>query len=65
MKYYENHLNPKNFIRIHRSYIVNMNQIARLEQFSKDNYIAILKDNTTKLKVSCSGYKNLKKILNF
>ena len=65
MRFYETHLDPKNFIRIHRSYIVNMNQIARLEQFSKDNYIAILKDNTTKLKVSNSGYKNLKKSLNF
>jgi two-component system LytT family response regulator len=65
MKYYESHLNPKDFIRIHRSYIVNMNQIARLEQFSKDNYIVILKDNTTKLKVSSSGYKSLKKSLSF
>jgi two-component system, LytTR family, response regulator len=64
MKYFESHLDPSQFVRIHRSYIVNINFITQLEQYSKENYIAILK-NGAKLKVSDSGYKNLKQKLNF
>jgi two-component system, LytTR family, response regulator len=64
MKYFESHLDPKNFSRIHRSYIANINNIVRLEPFEKDNYVAVLKDNS-KLKVSDSGYKKLKSVLKF
>jgi len=64
MKYFETHLNSSHFIRIHRSYIVNVNYIAQLERFTKESYIVILK-NGAKLKVSDSGYKNLKSKLNF
>jgi len=64
MKYFESHLDSSQFIRIHRSYIVNVNYIAQLEHFTKDSYLVILK-NATKLKVSDSGYKNLKARLNF
>jgi two-component system LytT family response regulator len=64
MKYFETHLDNSQFIRIHRSYIVNVNFIVQLEHFSKENYLVILK-NGTKLKVSDSGYKNLKARLNF
>jgi len=64
MKYFEAHLEPKNFARIHRSYIANLNNIVRLEPFEKDNYVAIMKDNA-KLKVSDSGYKKLKSVLKF
>jgi two-component system, LytTR family, response regulator len=64
MKYFETHLDPSVFIRIHRSYIVNINYIVQLEHFSKENYLVILK-NGAKLKVSDSGYKNLKTRLNF
>jgi two-component system LytT family response regulator len=64
MKYFETHLSPEQFVRIHRSYIVNINYINQLEQYSKENYIAILK-NGAKLKVSDSGYKNLRNRLNF
>lgn len=64
MKYFESHLDNSQFIRIHRSYIVNVNYITQLEHFTKDSYIVILK-NGSKLKVSDSGYKNLKSRLNF
>jgi two-component system, LytTR family, response regulator len=64
MKYFETHLNASQFIRVHRSYIVNVNYIAQLEHFTKDSYIVILKTGA-KLKVSDSGYKNLKARLNF
>jgi two-component system LytT family response regulator len=64
MKYFETHLDNSLFIRIHRSYIVNVNFISQLEHFTKESYLVILK-NGTKLKVSDSGYKNLKARLNF
>ncbi|MEL7586860.1 MAG: LytTR family transcriptional regulator DNA-binding domain-containing protein [Prolixibacteraceae bacterium] len=64
MKYFELNLSPRDFIRIHRSYIVNVAQISEIQQYEKDSYIVILKDKT-KLKVSKSGYKNLKEALSF
>ncbi len=63
MKYYETHLSPDLFVRIHRSYIVNVTQISRVELFGKENYQMLLK-NGTKLKMSLSGYRLLKEKLN-
>jgi two-component system, LytTR family, response regulator len=59
MKYFEEHLSPDQFIRIHRKYIVNINQIKSLELYSKDSYLAFLKTGE-KLNVSAEGYKRLR-----
>ncbi len=64
MKYFEERLNAEQFIRIHRSFIVNVSHIKKLEPYSKDSYIAVL-NNGTKLTVSNTGYKALKDILSF
>jgi two-component system LytT family response regulator len=64
MKYFESALNPKDFVRIHRSYIVKVNEIAEIQQYEKESYVVILHDKT-KLKVSKTGYKNLKEVLSF
>jgi two-component system LytT family response regulator len=64
MKYYEDHLDESKFIRVHRSYIVRMDQVIQLEPYTKDNYILKLKNGTT-LKISRNGLKNLKEKLNF
>lgn len=64
MKYFESALDPNHFIRIHRSYIVKVEEINEIQQYEKESYIVILHDKT-KLKVSKTGYKNLKEILNF
>lgn len=64
MKYLDDHLDGNDFIRIHRSYIARVDQIAQLEHFTKDTYVAIMK-NGAKLKVSDSGYRNLKDKLHF
>ncbi|MDP4183544.1 MAG: LytTR family transcriptional regulator DNA-binding domain-containing protein [Bacteroidota bacterium] len=64
MKYFEDHLDPQHFIRIHRSYIVRVDNIAEIQQYDKEAYVLILKSGE-KLKVSKTGYKNLKDILNF
>lgn len=63
MKYFETHLDPSVFTRIHRSFIVNLNAIARLELYDKEQYVVKLKDDTV-LKASSAGYKTLKEKLN-
>lgn len=63
MKYFETHLPESDFVRIHRSAIVQVKQISRLELFGKESYQLILK-NGRKLKVSNSGYRLLKERLN-
>lgn len=64
MKYFEGALNPKSFVRIHRSYIVKVEEINEIQQYEKESYIVKLYDKT-KLKVSKTGYKNLREVLNF
>ena len=61
MKYYEEHL-PNSFIRIHRSYIVNLSEIKEIGLLEKDNHIVVLKSGG-KLPVSKSGYIRLKEII--
>jgi len=62
MKFFEDHLNPNMFIRIHRSSIININSIKQMELYEKDSYRVILKDDT-KLPVSKTGLQRLKEIL--
>jgi two-component system, LytTR family, response regulator len=64
MKYFETHLDPARFVRIHRSYIVNIDAIKQLELYEKNSYMAVLA-NGAKLKVSDTGYKALKSIMKF
>jgi two-component system, LytTR family, response regulator len=64
MKYLSASLPSAQFCRIHRSYIVNINQINLLEAYSKDSYIALL-NNGEKIPVSKTGYQELKELLNF
>jgi len=64
MKYYEDHLDDTRFIRVHRSYIVRIEQVTQLEPYSKENYVLKLK-NGASLKVSRNGLKNLKEKFNF
>jgi two-component system, LytTR family, response regulator len=58
----ESSLDQKRFVRIHRSYILNVDRLARLELYAKDSRMAVLKDGT-KLPVSRSGYEKLKGLL--
>lgn len=62
MKYYEEHLPATEFVRIHRSYLVNVSQILQVEPMEKTSHIAKLK-NGDKLPVSKSGYQKLKEVL--
>jgi two-component system LytT family response regulator len=58
----EAQLDAARFVRIHRSYILHIDRLSRLEPYSKDNRMAVLKDGT-QLPVSRSGYEKLKGLL--
>jgi two-component system LytT family response regulator len=64
MKFYEENLPKIDFVRIHRSYIVKVEEIKRIEPYGKDNHVAFL-NSGDKLPVSRAGYKHLKEELNF
>ena len=58
----ETMLDPARFIRIHRSHIVNLDRVAKIEAYTKDSKIAVLRDGT-QLPVSRAGYARLKALL--
>ena len=64
MKYYEENLPNTDFVRIHRSYLVRIQQIKKIEPYGKDTHVAVL-ESGDRLPVSRSGFKNLKEGLNF
>ena len=55
-------LDPSRFLRIHRSYIVNLERVVRLEPYAKDSYVAVLVDRV-QLPVSRAGYSRLRAFL--
>jgi two-component system LytT family response regulator len=54
----ESLLDPARFVRIHRSAIVNLERVARIEPYGKESRLAILSDGA-RLPVSRSGYAKL------
>lgn len=62
MAHFEQTLNASQFIRIHRSYIINLGQVTKIELKEKDNYVVLLKSNIW-LPVSKTGYLKLKAAL--
>lgn len=62
MAFFEQALPPKEFVRVHRSYILQVQQITRIDPYEKDQHIAILR-NEVRIPVSKNGYARLKQIL--
>jgi len=58
----EAQLDPARFVRVHRSFLLNIDRLAKLELYSKDSWLAILKDGA-QLPVSRSGYARLKELI--
>jgi two-component system, LytTR family, response regulator len=58
----EAQLDPARFVRIHRSFLLNIERLARIEPYAKDSWLAILSDGS-KLPVSRTGYSRLKELM--
>lgn len=62
MSFFEQMLDPTQFVRVHRSYIIKIQDITRIDPYEKDAHIAILKSGA-KIPVSKTGYAKLKQVL--
>ena len=62
MNHFEQVLDGQQFVRSHRSYIVNVQQITRIDPYEKDSHVAILRSGV-KVPVSRNGYGKLKEVL--
>jgi two-component system LytT family response regulator len=62
MAYFEKALDPRQFVRVHRSYIIQLSQLTRIETLEKESHIALLKSGA-KIPLSKSGYSRLKEVL--
>jgi len=58
----ESSLDPALFVRVHRSFVVNLERVTRIEPYGKDSRVAIL-SNGARLPVSRAGYGRLKELL--
>jgi two-component system LytT family response regulator len=58
----EGQLDPAMFVRVHRSYMVNVAAIRRIEQAGKDSHCAVL-DGELKIPVSRSGYQKVRDLI--
>ena len=62
MSHFESILDVQQFVRTHRSYIVNITQVTRIDPYEKESYVALLKSGA-KVPVSKSGYGKLRQVL--
>lgn len=59
----EAQLDRARFVRIHRSFLLNVERLSRIEPYAKDSWLAVLQDGTTRLPVSRTGYSRLKELI--
>ena len=62
MGYFEQVLDPNRFVRTHRSYIINVQQVTRIDPYEKDSHLCILSSGA-QVPVSKAGYVKLKAVL--
>jgi two-component system LytT family response regulator len=62
MGYFEKTLDPTQFVRTHRSYILNVQQVTRIDPYEKDSHLCILQGGA-QVPVSKAGYVKLKQVL--
>ncbi len=58
----ESQIDPTRFVRIHRSFILNIERLARIDLYGKDSWLAVLSDGT-KLPMSRTGHAKLKELI--
>jgi two-component system LytT family response regulator len=62
MSHFEQSLNPLQFVRVHRSYLIHLQELTRIEPLEKDGHVALLKSGT-RIPLSQNGYGKLKEML--
>jgi two-component system, LytTR family, response regulator len=62
MSHFERVLDSAQFVRVHRSYIINLQELTRIEPVEKDNHVALLRSGVH-IPLSQSGYAKLKAVL--
>jgi two-component system, LytTR family, response regulator len=62
LSFYEKTLEPSQFVRVHRSYLVNISEITKIEPYEKEGYLLKLKGGES-IPVSKSGLPKLKSVL--
>lgn len=62
MQHFEAGLSAAHFVRVHRSFIIQVQQLTRIDPVNKDSHVALLKSGA-RVPLSRSGYVKLKKIL--
>jgi two-component system LytT family response regulator len=62
MSWFEKALDPSQFVRTHRSYILNVQQVTRIDPYEKDSHLCILQSGA-QVPVSKAGYVKLKAVL--
>jgi two-component system, LytTR family, response regulator len=62
MNYFEQALDPSRFVRTHRSYILNVQQVTRIDPYEKDSHLCILQSGA-RVPVSKAGYTKLRAVL--
>lgn len=62
MQFYEDHLDRTQFVRVHRSWMVHVNQVTKIDKYGKESHVIILR-NGTQVPVSKQGYAKLKEVL--
>lgn len=62
MAHYEKVLDAAQFVRVHRSYLINLQELTRIEPLSKDTHVAMLKSGT-RIPLSETGYAKLRQAL--
>jgi hypothetical protein len=62
LRYFEEHLPEGQFLRVHRSHIVNLHAIEAIERHGRDQYLLML-SNKEKIKATLEGYRRVKMAL--
>lgn len=62
LSFYEQSLDNAQFVRVHRSYLLQLNQLTRIEPLEKDSHVALLKSGV-RVPLSKTGYMKLKSVL--
>jgi two-component system LytT family response regulator len=58
----EKQLDPARFVRVHRSFILNLERLARIEPYAKDSWLVILADGA-RIPMSRTGYLRLRELM--